>query len=723
MIKGTDFLHVGFGGAEMAVDAMDLLNIRIASPYLEIIIFFISFCLSDSFRKVCGTMRPTVTKGLGRAILLLPVWLILTATPTTWAETHSVQYDFLIDTSESMVWESRLVNDPDAPGKKIFLFEQIKRDALQLVKNLPESQPATIYFFPFDRQIHDSKIFQLPADGNRAGTFMAIQEYLAGLRATGQQTYIFSAIKDVITRCCRQETATSSGKGAMIFALTDGVDTEPNYPDNLRTALDMFRDWVDNTDDKPWLYTLHILPDNLAETDRQKLAQEKAAFEDVPRAGMFSSVIGQGTTLRTVQIRIPELDFGDWLPGDPAPERQISFDFLTSGMGEEEISLIFTPMFERQQNELPIGMDVVYPAEATTVNVQGSGTYVTTVRLEPTLVNPIQDGDFQLTGELRVETATRILLQPETIRWKMHLGRPPAIALQPMPPGAEGGEKLVAGELPVRISRVFRVVRAGRVDGAIEAVKVFLETTGRTIASDKPVILLTDQAGFDAGTWDVSNWGAANYAKVTVPLEPSLTAGRYPGHIICRPAEEATFQLQMAGSTGGLPFDLSIAAPPEPHWRALARSGGELALALLAVGAIYWWRKPAFQDVELQVIAAGNPENFGTSRIADSLTLRGRSSIAIGRGSGRLETIEARLVFAPEHHGGHDALRVRRKGKEPAIKQFRRDSKPHVWIELTNMGDDFLVADGDVLACGDLAIRISSVSYTLATLETNFVEP
>ncbi|MCF6290965.1 MAG: hypothetical protein L3J03_08230 [Desulfobacterales bacterium] len=626
-----------------------------------------------------------------------------------------------------MVWDSRLIDDPLNPEKRIFLFEQIKRDALQLVKSIPESQPATIHFFPFDRRIHDEKTFQLLPAGKRDESIAEIQDYLTSLEATGKETYIFSAIQKIIPRFRNQANQPGLSIATTIFALTDGVDTEPNYPDNLRIALEMFQDWADNSIEKPWLYTLHILPDNLAERDKQKLALEKEAFAEVRQAKMVTSAIGHETSLRIIRPRIPELDFGYWLPNEQMPERQLSFDYITNGTGTEAetIALTFTPVFEREQSELPVGMDVVFPHAETNTIARGSGSYVAKVRLAPTLVNPIPDADFLLAGTMEISADARIIIQPETIRWRMHLGRPPTVALHPIQPATGSEEILVSGALPEQISRFYRIQRIGRVSGAIESVNVSLVAEVSGITFDKPVILLADRAGFDTGSWTVSDWDTAEYARVTIPLPPDLQAGRYSGKIILHASGASGFRLQGPGGAGPtdqlqLPFDLGVVAAPEPLWRVAVKGGAGLILLLATVGGIYWLRRPAFQDVELQVVAADTPEAFDSNRIVDSLYLRGRGKIAIGQGCGRLEVIEAKLIFIPEHRDSHDELRVRLNRRESRIKHFRRDDTVSSWMEMENAGDDFLVYDGDVLACGDLAIRISSVSYNEANLEPDY---
>lgn len=725
----VNLLHAGLLGTETAVNLMDLLNVQVASPYLEIIMLCLSLCFSESFRKVLKKVRPIFNKGLGRYFFLLSICLVLFANPVAAdIDSTSIQYVFLIDTSGSMVWDSRLIDDPLNPDKKIFLFEQIKRDALEMVRAIPESQQASIHFSPFDRRIHDEKTFQLLIDGRRDESIAEIQDYLDGLEATGKETYIFSAIQEIILRFRNQANQPGLRIATTIFALTDGVDTEPNYPDNLRTALEMFQDWADNSIEQPWLYTLHILlPDNLSERDRQKLALENEAFAGVSQAKMVTSVIGRETSLRIIRLRIPELDFGYWMPGDPVPERQISFDYITSGMGagEENVALTLTPVFEREQNELPVGMDVVFSHAETTTIARGSGTYVAKVRLNPTLVNPSPDADFLLAGTLEISADERLIIQPETIRWRMHLGRPPAVVLHPIQPVTGFEEILVSGALPKEVSWFYRIQRIGRVSGAIDTVDVSLvaEVSGTT--SGKPSILLADKAGFDGGSWKVSDWGTAEYARVTIPLPPDLEAGRYTGEIVLHTSGTSCFRLQGPGGSGPTDhlqflFDLDVVAAPEPFWRAAVKGGAGLILLLAAVSGIYWIRRPAFQDVGLQVIAADSPKDFDSGLIMDSLTLHGRTKIAIGQGSGRLEAIETNLVFLPEYHDGRDELRVRPIGKEFMIKHFRRGNDVASWMEQKNAGDEFQVIDGDVLACGSLSIRISSVSYNEENSEPTY---
>lgn len=716
MIKRMEFFHVGLGGAEIAVNVIDMLNIKIASPYLEIIMFCITLCFSGTFRKVVKQISPVLYSNASRSFFLLIFFLVIFTGPATaGADAKGIQYVILLDTSESMTWDSRLINKPDQSGHKILLFDQVKHDTLQLIEGIPKSQSAEIHFMPFDKKIHDVQTFRLTSGERREDTRLQIQRYLADLKATGQQTYIFSAIQRVINKFHPRGDEPKKNMVTTIFVLSDGVSTEPNYPATLHSALDLFQNWVNSSADKPWLYTLHILPDNLSKSDREKLAMEKDAFKSIPQAKMITSTIGEKTRLRIINMRIPELDFGYWFPGDKRPERQISFDYITSGTEKENIVLTFSPVFKREQNVLRPGMDVVLPHIQTTTIANGSGTYVTTLRLKPTLVNPIPNADFIIEGSLDIKTDERILLKQKNICWRLHVGRPPAIFLEPFQRPERPKSILISGSLPKQVSRIFRVQKNGKISGNVESINVTSTLDKKNLFPGKPKLQLADQDGFNSGIWKITNWASADYARITIPLNQNLDAGRYKGKVIGRISDRTTFQFLEPDSTNLknqilLPFDLTITTPPEPYWKAVTKRMAGLALIFATAGAIYWWRRPTFQDIELQLIEADSPEDFDSGRGKDNLTLHGKKPISVGLQSGRLEEFGTNIVFRPERHDRRHVLWVRQIGEKP-VKHYQREKGSAYWHEQDHTTSDFQVTNGDILACNDLAIRIFSVSY------------
>lgn len=716
MIRGN-IIHIILGWVDFTVNAMDILNVNMASPYPEIVIGILTLCFSDYFKKFALKTRPLINIiRNSRPLIILPFCFLLFALPAK-ANTDDIviEYVFLIDCSGSMEWDSRLIDDPQQPGNKIFLFEQIKRDILNIVKNIPESQEALIHLMPFDEKIHDSKIFAIPPAAERTWIKQEIQNYLYALKANGQQTYLFSSLKQVIGEFKNKNPSSKKRFLTTIFILSDGIDTEPDFPDNLKTAIEMFTDWVDQSTEKPWLYTLHILPKNLPEKDLQKLKIETEAFNNVKQAKILTTHIGNEPRIQIIRLRLSEIDFGYWKNGDHPPERTLSFDYITTATQAEEIELSLIPVIAHESDPLPTGMDIVFKRIIVTSQVKGPGTYTTAIRLQPSLINYHNDRNSFIAGFFDVRSADGILLQPDSLKWKLRIGSPPSILLQPITNQNSATDKFIYGNQPAKSEYIFRLKRNGPINGFITC-----QIDLPALDSAGPQLQLTDDAGFIKSSWDSTDLSRSDYLKLIFDIPPNLKPGVLKGNFIFDAAPDSNFRFQVPGSDKyaekiSIPFNFNIDKPPEPYWYRLSKFFAGAVLVLSFLLGTYWYRRPEFQDVELQILNTDTPEQFINAKIIDRLTLHGKRPITIGQGSGRLEIIEAQLIFLTERNSDGEELRVKQAFPHTSIKHYRQSPDTASWRLIENAEKEFKVVDGDMLSCNGLTIRIASVSYNGVT--------
>ncbi len=699
-----NYFSFTLGIAEVASDVLEVCHLDSFPPAMNLLIFSIGLIISPKFYRSLRLVTAKASRMCrdGR-IFILPFFLFwLLCMPAVASDTVA-RYIFLPDISESMIWRSRLVNDPQTPGQKIILFDQIKREMTHLVQSLPASQHAEIFFFPFAEGICDEKAFFLSPDSERKGSNAEIATYINELQATGKETFIFSTLEKVIQRFHNQATSTNKAIATTLFLLTDGVDTGPDYENNLLRALALFRDWVNTTEyNKPYLFTMHLLPENLPD-GQDKLAMEKEAFKTIPNAGIVTSIIGQEPKIRILRPRISSIDFEYWQPGETLPaQKKLPFEWITSEKKQETIHLDFIPVFKRNTNDVPPGVEIIFNKASAVLKTEGSGIYVADIQLTPVLDNGRPDTDFYVEGQMAIKTDEGIQVQPDDVTFKLHIGGKPLVSFH----ARENPKPMRSNALPTAVNWTYQIQKTGRVEGRLSDVKVFwADATGFDAPS--PVLSLTDKSGANTRNWDL-----VEYAKITIPVSKTLCAGRHTENVVIQTTEKSPFLFSDGNGhrvkSLHLPVTLEVLKPPKPLWLRLAALGMSLVVLLAGCIAVYYHRKPSFGDVELQLIKTGDPDNVYSSGVLDRLVLKGKKPVTTGTTAPYLTSFVSTLVWRPDRSDGRDLLLVRNTGSESVDLMSQENEHQDVQM---HTGRECEVTGGDVLTCGDFSIRVASVTY------------
>lgn len=163
---------------------------------------------------------------------------------------QKVNYSFIIDVSGSMVGKGTV-------GTPIDIFDSVKQFIHSYVDQLERG--TNVFIYPYDAGLRDHKSWE-----NLSYDRTAIHDYIDGLQATGQQTYIYQSLRDVFlkTREFVRERANTQEFTNIIILFTDGIDTSPTNI-TLQEALNDFQLTFDGTtwerkDDWFYYITLNV---------------------------------------------------------------------------------------------------------------------------------------------------------------------------------------------------------------------------------------------------------------------------------------------------------------------------------------------------------------------------------------------------------------------------------------------------------------------------------
>lgn len=186
-------------------------------------------------------------------------------------------YLFVIDTSGSMVGK------PTGSGN-VNIMPQVKEAIKKFLSSLPVG--ARVVLLPFDRQIHSQKEVVIKKESDRG----ELKNYVDRLRAEGQVTWIYYALKEVVQKTKQLSESAVVPRKQIILVYTDGLN---NGPDDF-TLDDLIRLFKLHRGEEDFLLLHYItLGVGLPERDKQKLeATEGVKVNEEPK--------GEVTPIETV---------------------------------------------------------------------------------------------------------------------------------------------------------------------------------------------------------------------------------------------------------------------------------------------------------------------------------------------------------------------------------------------------------------------------------------
>lgn len=188
------------------------------------------------------------------------------------------QFVFVVDTSGSMVGKGT--------GSRANILPSVKRELLRFVDKAPAASDVEVVTFDEGPKLR--RQFRMPED--RQG----FRAFVQGLKAEGQNTWVYRSLDQVIRRPKSRDAATN------IYVLTDGEDNDPTRGVGIRGIVERYELDRGAYD---WLYYITLglgVPGDV-----------RAAFEGVPRARAQSAAIGTFPVLSAAQVRTTALELGN----------------------------------------------------------------------------------------------------------------------------------------------------------------------------------------------------------------------------------------------------------------------------------------------------------------------------------------------------------------------------------------------------------------------------
>jgi hypothetical protein len=214
--------------------------------------------------------------------LLVGIMLALVLVPICAAEGSGVRYVFLLDTSLSMVGQAQGATN---------IMDRVKSSMKDFVTSGDQTfQGATVTVATFSDTLGTVRDFPIRTSGD---TYQ-VAAYIDTLKATGHQTHIYAAVKDLLSQVRAGRT---QGEKVYLYLYTDGEETEPGK--TITDTIDEFQAGRGSTD---WLYYI-TLGVHLEEWEREALA-------GAPGMRLVEVAKDQRPPV-IVEAMIPNLNFGD----------------------------------------------------------------------------------------------------------------------------------------------------------------------------------------------------------------------------------------------------------------------------------------------------------------------------------------------------------------------------------------------------------------------------
>jgi hypothetical protein len=236
------------------------------------------------------------------------------------AEGSLPTYVFIVDTSLSMIGQATGASN---------ILDKVKGNIQGFFQYGGFVEGAHVVVATFDNGLRDIHEFTLNADADRR----AVISYVDSIRAVGEQTHIYSSLREILTQT---EALRSAGGKVSYYLYTDGHETEPG-----RTIKDTVGGFQAAKGPADWFYYV-TLGVKLEDWERQALL-------DAP-AMKLVEVDAQQKPPTIVETTLPLLNFGDITKGSTrsqvfrlgagggAPDLKLRFEIKPEGQTQTLLS-------------------------------------------------------------------------------------------------------------------------------------------------------------------------------------------------------------------------------------------------------------------------------------------------------------------------------------------------------------------------------------------------
>ncbi|HEX2077429.1 MAG TPA: VWA domain-containing protein [Longimicrobium sp.] len=558
-----------------------------------------------------------------------------------------VDYVVLIDISGSMAGR------PEGSGN-VNIFPQVQQAVGQFISEL---EPGShVFITPFAETLGATRRFEIGGPGSAQEAIA----YVNSLQATGSETHVYGAMRDVFARYNDFRRAQDDRVG-VLMVFTDGLD---NGPEGL-SMRDVVQQFGLQRKENDFIYYATLGVNLPPEEAAALVGSGFGAHDPSPR--------GDVHPVRIVQPRYALLSFGN-LQRNPQSQRQLRLD--VRGQLPPEFRLGTSTQFP-QLAERGIYVEV----SPKRVAVQEE------VRLGLTLVNAegIPTGDYE--GVIQLESSDpQVIVVPRQIRARFTYA-PPRTARMLAPPGRERLELALGRVDPWR-------AREGR-DAAGDSLRLDLDREaaarggnfGVRVRQDarNPSVLPAQALRVNGVAGEMHNVdAAARRLAFGVEVDRNqVKPGTYRGTLLL---EDGSVELQGARE---VPWTFVVARPPlGPGAVAGLVLAALAALAVLALLAMRWLAVGPFKPLLRGRLTLRAPSDvFG-----EEIVLTGKRHVLLGSGTDQLPRASARVRIVPEQSRSH--FRIKLVAEEGNV-QIRRPGEPYdtpVAIEPLQDGDVITLA-------------------------------